>query len=121
MPLVTVGSPSLSAVLDAAGFVLVVLVFVNLGLLATFGPTLRRDPPMIECFARLQEPELSGAKAAWCRIWTWIGCGLLHAERYRGCGPGAVWALALVDARQGFDRLRPDRPSVCRRDCASLI
>ncbi len=75
VPLVTVGLLSLSAALDAAGFILAVPVFVNLGLLATFGPTLHWGPPMIERFARLQEPELSDAKASWCRNWTWIWCG----------------------------------------------
>lgn len=75
VPLVTVGLLSLSAALDAAGFILVVPVFVNLGLLATFAPTLRWGPPMIERFARLQEPELSDAKVAWCRLWTFIWCG----------------------------------------------
>lgn len=75
VPLVTVGLLSLSAALDSTGFILVVPVFVNLGLLATFGPTLRWGPPMIERFARLQEPELSGPKMAWCRTWTWIWCG----------------------------------------------
>jgi uncharacterized membrane protein len=81
VPLVTVGLLGLSAALDDAGFVLLVPVLVNLGLLATFAPTLRWGPPMIERFARLQEPELPGAKVAWCRMWTWIWCGffLLNA------------------------------------------
>ena len=74
VPLVTVGLLAASAALDAAGFILFVPVFVNLGLLATFAPTLRWGPPMIERFARLQEPELSDAKVSWCRIWTWIWC-----------------------------------------------
>ena len=74
VPLVTVGLLSLSAALDTAGFILVVPVFVNLGLLATFGPTLRWGPPMIERFARLQEPGLSEAKVSWCRKWTWLWC-----------------------------------------------
>jgi len=74
VPLVTVGLLAAGAALDAAGFILFVPVFVNLGLLATFGPTLRWGPPMIERFARLQEPELSDAKVSWCRIWTWIWC-----------------------------------------------
>jgi len=90
VPLVTVGLLGLSAALDDAGFVLFVPVIVNLGLLATFVSTLRWGPSMIERFARLQEPELSGAKVAWCRLWTWIWCGffLLNA--------GAAAALALL-------------------------
>ncbi|MGB3052056.1 MAG: septation protein IspZ [Polyangiales bacterium] len=75
VPVVTVGLLALSALLDSAGFILVVPVFVNLGLLATFGSTLRWGPPMIERFARLQEPDLSTPKVEWCRMWTWIWCG----------------------------------------------
>ncbi len=74
VPLITVALLVLSAALNAAGFILAVPVFVNLGLLATFAPTLRWGPPMIERFARLQEPELSPAKVDWCRAWTWIWC-----------------------------------------------
>ncbi|MFZ1866195.1 MAG: hypothetical protein WAU39_18385 [Polyangiales bacterium] len=90
VPLVTVGLLGLSAALDDAGFVLFVPVLVNLGLLATFAPTLRWGRPMIERFARLQEPELPGAKVAWCRMWTWIWCVffLLNA--------GTAAALALL-------------------------
>lgn len=75
VPLVTAGLLGLSAVLDEAGFVLFVPVVVNLGLLATFASTLRWGPSMIERFARLQEPELSQAKVAWCHAWTWIWSG----------------------------------------------
>lgn len=89
VPLVTVGLLAASAVLDAAGFILFVPVFVNLGLLATFGPTLRWGPPMIERFARLQEPELSDAKASWCRTWTWIWCAFFSLNA------AAAAALAL--------------------------
>lgn len=75
VPLVTVVLLAASATLDAAGFILAVPVVVNLSLLATFGPTLRWGPPMVERFARLQEPELPEPKVRWCRIWTWIWCG----------------------------------------------
>jgi len=89
VPLVTVGLLAASAVLDAAGFILLVPVFVNLGLLATFGPTLRWGPPMIERFARLQEPELSESKVSWCRTWTWIWCAFFSLNA------AAAAALAL--------------------------
>jgi len=90
VPVVTVGLLALSAVLDSAGFILVVPVFVNLGLLATFGSTLRWGPPMIERFARLQEPDLPAAKASWCRIWTWIWCVFFFLNA------GAAAALAFL-------------------------
>ncbi len=54
---------------------LVAPVLVNVGLLATFAATLRPgQTPMIERFARLQDPELTPAKQAHCRqvTWTWI-------------------------------------------------
>jgi uncharacterized membrane protein len=89
VPLVTVGLLALGAALDDAGFVLLVPVFVNLGLLATFAPTLRWGPPMIERFARLQEPDLPAPKVAWCRTWTSIWCGFF----FLNAGVAATLAL----------------------------
>jgi uncharacterized membrane protein len=70
-------------------------VLINAGLLATFAATLRRPPPMIERFARLQDPDLRPAEVAWCRLWTWLWRGYftvnacisaLHATR------GSLWS-----------------------------
>lgn len=91
VPLITVALLALSAALDAAGFILLVPVFVNLGLLATFGSSLRWGPPMIERFARLQEPGLSAAKQSWCRAWTWIWCAFF-ALNATAAAALALWA-----------------------------
>ncbi|HTE06153.1 MAG TPA: hypothetical protein VK824_08155 [Planctomycetota bacterium] len=75
IPLVTVAALGLGAVLDAGGFVLAVPVAVNALLLLAFGATLRRGAvPMIERFARLQEPGLPAPKCRWCRQWTVAWC-----------------------------------------------
>ena len=53
----------------------------NAVLLLSFGATLRRgSTPMIERFARLQEPDLSLPKQAWCRTWTKIWCAFFIAN-----------------------------------------
>jgi len=71
VPLVTVSCLVLSAALDAEGFMLAVPVLINAIFLAVFGWSLRRGAmPMVERFARLQEPHLPPEKQAWCRTWT---------------------------------------------------
>jgi uncharacterized membrane protein len=71
VPLVTVSCLVLSAALDAEGFMLAVPVLINAIFLAVFGWSLRSGAmPMVERFARLQEPDLSPDKQAWCRTWT---------------------------------------------------
>jgi uncharacterized membrane protein len=74
LPLVTVSLLIVSALLDAGGFILAVPAVINLLLLITFGSTLRYGPPMIERFARIQEPDLSDEKVRWCRAWTLVWC-----------------------------------------------
>ncbi|MFT7464117.1 MAG: putative membrane protein [Pseudohongiellaceae bacterium] len=75
LPVVTVVALSLAALLNSSGYVLMVPVVINLSLLVGFGSTLRPGArPMIERFARLESPELSEAKQAWCRLWTRIWC-----------------------------------------------
>lgn len=75
VPIVTVVVLSLSLLLDAAGLLLVVPVLINTTFLCVFGASLRRGSmPMVERFARLQEPTLSPDKQAWCRLWTVIWC-----------------------------------------------
>jgi uncharacterized membrane protein len=71
VPLATVSCLVLSAALDAEGFMLAVPVLINAIFLAVFGWSLRRGAmPMVERFARLQEPHLPPEKQAWCRTWT---------------------------------------------------
>lgn len=75
VPAVTICALLVAALVDAKGGVLVVPVAINAVLLAGFGATLRSGSvPMIERFARLQEPDLSPAQRAWCRQWTRIWC-----------------------------------------------
>jgi uncharacterized membrane protein len=71
VPLATVSCLVLSAALDAEGFMLAVPVLINAIFLAVFGWSLRSGAmPMVERFARLQEPHLPPEKQAWCRLWT---------------------------------------------------
>lgn len=76
----------------AKGWVLLAVpVLINLGLLATFAATLRPgQTPMIERFARMQEPELTPPKQAHCRQVTWVWVGFFVAN---ACG-SAVLAVA---------------------------
>jgi uncharacterized membrane protein len=56
---------------DDRRFVLALPVLINGVLLLEFGATLRAGAtPMIERFARMQEPELDAAKQRHCRQWT---------------------------------------------------
>jgi uncharacterized membrane protein len=80
LPLVTVSLLFVSALLDRGGYILAVPAVINLLLLVTFGSTLRYGPPMIERFARLQEPELSDDKVRWCRSWTLVWCAFFVAN-----------------------------------------
>ncbi|MCR9246575.1 MAG: hypothetical protein NXI31_16195 [bacterium] len=75
VPLVAVVGLLAAAILDGAGLMLAVPAAINAVVLGAFGVTLRAGAmPMIERFARLQEPELDAEQRAWCRLWTWIWC-----------------------------------------------
>jgi uncharacterized membrane protein len=81
VPIVTVVVLALSAALDAGGLLLAVPVVINTVFLTVFGATLRGDAmPMIERFARLQEPDLTPGQQAWCRLWTVIWCAFFVAN-----------------------------------------
>ena len=70
-----------AAILDGSGLILMTPVAANAVLLVSFGVTLRKGSvPMIERFARLQEPDLSAPKQTWCRLWTKIWCGFFVAN-----------------------------------------
>lgn len=72
----TLVAAAASAASGRAGLLLWVPVFVNLGLLVSFGSTLRSGAmPMIERFARLQHADLPPRGVAWCRGVTkvWVG------------------------------------------------
>ena len=80
LPLLIVGLVGTSAALGQVGLMLLVPVVINAALAVTFGVTLRNPPPMIERFARLQDPDLTDAEVAWCRMWTaiWTGFFVLN-------------------------------------------
>lgn len=70
-----------AALLDGSALILMTPVAANAVLLLSFGVTLRRgSEPMVERFARLQEPDLTAPKQAWCRLWTKIWCGFFLAN-----------------------------------------
>lgn len=75
LPVAILALLTLGAVLDDARFVLAMPVLVNAVLLLEFAGTLRAGAtPMIERFARMQEPELSEEKQRHCRAWTVAWC-----------------------------------------------
>ncbi len=49
-------------------------VLINLVLLVSFGSSLRGEMPMVERFARMQDPDLTPEKCAHCRQVTWAWC-----------------------------------------------
>jgi uncharacterized membrane protein len=91
-PLLTVAAIAGSALFDEAAWLFVEPVVISLVMLAVFGVTLRRGAtPMIERFARLQEPELTADKQQWCRLWTWIWCSFFVVN---AAAAGVLAALA---------------------------
>jgi uncharacterized membrane protein len=75
IPLAILGLVTLGVVLDDPRYVLAMPVLINTVLLATFGATLRPGAmPMIERFARMQDPALEAPKIAHCRQFTWVWC-----------------------------------------------
>lgn len=75
LPVVPLGALSLAAYLNSQGFVLLVPVGISTAFLFAFGATLRRGPPMVERFARLQDPNLNPSELRWCLLWTRLWCG----------------------------------------------
>ena len=64
----------LASLLDDPRFMLAMPVLVSLVLLYTFASSLGTTP-MVERFARLQDPDLSAAKLRYCRTVTVVWCG----------------------------------------------
>lgn len=77
LPLLAGGSiiAILVIIADNPSFLLYHPVLVNLSGLLVFATSLRWGPPMIERFARMQEPELPDVAVAYCRRVTkvWVG------------------------------------------------
>jgi len=74
LPLSIMGLMLLGVVFDDERFVLVLPVLISLALLASFAASLRGEMPIIERFARMQEPDLPPEKAAHCRQVTVAWC-----------------------------------------------
>ena len=97
IPLVIAAVIVPGVVLDDERFVLAMPVLINLALLVTFAATLR-ETPMIERFARMQEPDgLSDAQVAHCRqvTWAWVaffGLNAAAAAALALAAPVAWWA-----------------------------
>lgn len=64
-----------AAWLERAGLMMLVPAVVNGVFLVSFGASLWLGPPMVERFARLQDPDLRPAEVSWCRTWTFIWSG----------------------------------------------
>jgi uncharacterized membrane protein len=81
IPLAVLGLIVLGVILDDRRYVLAMPVLINAVLLLSFGATLVPGAmPMIERFARMQEPALSAAKQAHCRQFTWVWCAFFVAN-----------------------------------------
>jgi uncharacterized membrane protein len=92
VPLAILALVLVGVILDDRRYVLAMPVLVNGLLLATFGSTLAPGAtPMIERFARVQEPELGLAKQAHCRQFTWVWCGFF-ALNGTAAAALALWA-----------------------------
>lgn len=85
----------LAALLDDPRLMLAVPTIVNLLLLAQFGLSLRRGPPMVERFARLQASDLSAAEVRYCRSVTVLWCAFFTLN-------GAATALLAALAPRGW-------------------
>jgi uncharacterized membrane protein len=73
LPLSIAALLGLAAILDDARFVFALPIAINAALLAQFFGSLR-GTPLVERFARMQNPALSPAQVAYCRTVTKVWC-----------------------------------------------
>jgi uncharacterized membrane protein len=73
LPLSVLAVVALAAVFDDPRFVLAMPVLINLVLLYSFASSLG-GTPMVERFARMQDPQLGPRQAAYCRSVTKVWC-----------------------------------------------
>lgn len=97
VPLVVMTVLLLGVATDDVRFVLAMPVLINGALLLTFAGSLRGPMPIIERFARMQEPTLSDAQRAHCRqaTWAWVaffGLNATVAGALALAAPVAWWA-----------------------------
>lgn len=80
LPLSILALLALAAILDDARFVFALPVLINLALLVQFASSLS-GTPMVERFARMQQPDLPASHVPYCRSVTKVWCGffLLNA------------------------------------------
>jgi len=74
-PVAVIALIALSAVLEDQRFMLALPALISAALLVTFGASLKSGMPMIERFARMQNPDLPPDHAVHCRQVTWVWCG----------------------------------------------
>lgn len=87
----------LTAWFDDRRFVFALPVLINLALLAQFASSLYATP-LVERFARMQQPHLSDAQVAYCRGVTKVWCGFFVFNAALSAllawlAPLSVWAL----------------------------
>ena len=94
LPLTIFALLALAALLDDARFVFALPVLINLALLAQFASSLR-STPLVERFARMQQPSLSPAQVVYCRRVTQVWCGFFV---FNACISGALALFAPLAA-----------------------
>lgn len=97
VPLSVMALVGLGALLNDKRFVLALPVLINTVLLYTFASSLRATP-MIERFARMQEPQLTPAQVGYCRTVTLVWCGFFVLNASVSAllalfAPVSTWAL----------------------------
>lgn len=97
LPLTILSLLALATILDDARFVFALPVLINLALLAQFAGSLR-GTPLVERFARMQQPSLSPAQVVYCRRVTLVWCAffVLNASISGALAlfaPLAAWTL----------------------------
>lgn len=97
LPLSIFALLGLAACFDDARFVFALPVLINLSLLAQFAGSLR-GTPLVERFARMQQPALAPAQVAYCRTVTKVWCGFFVANALTSAAlalfaPLGLWTL----------------------------
>lgn len=98
MPLAMIALAGLAALLDDARFMLAMPVLVNAVFFIGFAGSLRSGVTMVERFARMQEPDLSEEKVAYCRrvtvVWAiFVALNGLVIAGLAVLAPVSLWAL----------------------------
>ena len=90
LPLSILSLLALAALFNDARFVFALPVLINLVLLAQFASSLR-GTPLVERFARMQQPDLGAAQVAYCRTVTKVWCGFFVLNALTSAAL-ALWA-----------------------------